>query len=221
MSWNNIPTLDYYVDFVLRYLEQFTAYLLNKPICWIWLGCFAIFCLLRLAPNAILSHPLARLTWCITGAAFGVSVVLTIVGDHSSAVFLASIGGSTVFLFGLTRAPAAQPRALIGGHIGGATIGIACYQAFGDDLWVYVLAQVLALVYMLTIRVVHPPAGANPLLMIHSHASWSALYSPVLIGIVSLMVVAIIWSRLYRGLVHYPVSPLEPSPPKMLWGGWD
>ena len=45
----------------------------------------------------------------------------------------ASLGGSTVFLFpGLTRAPAAQPQALFGGHIIGAIAGIACYQAFGD-----------------------------------------------------------------------------------------
>ena len=42
-----------------------------------------------------------------------------------SPFLLASLGGSAVFLFGLTRAPAAQPRALIGGHLGGALIGSA------------------------------------------------------------------------------------------------
>ncbi|WP_256377075.1 HPP family protein [Nitrosospira multiformis] len=83
---------------------------------------------------------------------------------------LASPGGSAVFLFGLTRAPAAQPRALFGGHPGGALIGIACYQLFGDSLWVYALAQVLALWYMLLTRTVHPPAGANPMIMIHAHS---------------------------------------------------
>ena len=52
-----------------------------------------------------------------------------------------------MFLFGLTRAPAAQPRALMGGHLGGAAIGILCYQALGDAAWVSVLAVGLTLVF--------------------------------------------------------------------------
>lgn len=70
-------------------------------------------------------------------------------------------------------------------------------------------------------RTVHPPAGANPVLMVAAQASWSALLSPVLLGVLCLMAVAFVWSRLYPGLAHYPVSPLEPSPPSITWGGWD
>ena len=74
---------------------------------------------------------------------------------------------------------------------------------------------------MLLTRTVHPPAGANPILMIYVHASWSALWQPVLIGIAALVLVAIVWSRLYPGMSHYPVEPLAPSPPNLNWGGWD
>lgn len=166
-------------------------------------------------------QPVFRFLWCLIGAAIGIGLALRLVAPPASPLFLASLGGSTVFLFGLTRAPATQPRALLGGHLGSAFIGIACYQAFGDALWVYVLAQVLGLAFMLSARVVHPPAGANPIIMVHAHASWDALLSPVLLGVACLGVVAAVWSRLYPGLVHYPVSALEPSPPSVLWGGWE
>jgi CBS-domain-containing membrane protein len=67
---------------------------------------------------------------------------------------------------------------------------------------------------------VHPPAGANPVIMVYAQAHWSALLNPVLLGVCCLVLVAVVWSRLYPGLVHYPVSPLEPSPPSLNWGGW-
>lgn len=165
-------------------------------------------------------HPAIRLLWCIVGATAGIMLALILVGPPLTPFLLASLGGTTVFLFGLTRAPAAQPRALFGGHVGGAFIGIACYQAFGDTLWVYALAQVITLCFMLLTKTVHPPAGANPMLMIYAHASWSALWQPVLIGVTSLAVVAYFWSRIYPDLCHYPVAWLERSPPHTFWGGW-
>ncbi len=150
----------------------------------------------------------------------GIGVTLVIVGPPQTPFLLASLGGSTVFLFGLTRAPAAQPRALFGGHIIGAIAGIACYQAFGDAVWVYALAQVLALSVMLISKTVHPPAGANPILMVYVHAGWPVLWQPVFLGVAILAGVAVVWSRLYPGLAHYPVAWLERSPPSTFWGGW-
>lgn len=165
-------------------------------------------------------YPSVRVLWCLFGAGCGIALALALAGPPLSPFLLASLGGSAVFLFGLTRAPAAQPRALLGGHLGSALIGIASYQAFGDQFWVYVLAMVLAVGLMLVTRTVHPPAGANPILMIYVHAGWTALWQPLLLGVGSLMLVAVVWSRLYPGLCRYPVALAEPSPPRVLWGGW-
>ena len=165
--------------------------------------------------------PLVRLAWCVLGAAVGISLALTLVGPPHTAFVLASLGGSSVFLFGLTRAPAAQPRALFGGHLAGAFFGIACAQFLGSTIVAYALAVALSLGFMLITRTVHPPAGANPVLMVYVHAQWSALFNPVLSGVICLVAVAFVWSRVYPGLVHYPVALWEPSPPSLTWGGWE
>jgi CBS-domain-containing membrane protein len=168
-----------------------------------------------------ITRNLGRLAFSAAGAATGIGLALWLADPPSSPLLLASLGGSAVFLFGLTRAAAAQPRSLFGGHLGGALIGIVCFHLFGDSLWVYVLSVVLTFVYMLATKTVHPPAGANPLIMLHMHAGLSALWQPVGLAVLTLAAVAAVWSRLVPGHVRYPVQWAERSPPSMFWGGWN
>ncbi len=167
-----------------------------------------------------IAKDIGRLIWCAVGVATGIGLALWFVRGPSSPFLLASLGGSSVFLFGLTRAAATQPRALFGGHLGSALIGISCFHSFGDALWVYMLAMVLTLIYMLATKTVHPPAGANPLIMIHEHAGFFSLWQPVGLGIIILALVAVVWSRLLPGMNHYPTNWFAKSPPSILWGGW-
>ena len=168
-----------------------------------------------------IAKDLGRLAFTAGGAAAGIGLAMWLADPPSEPLLLASLGGSAVFLFGMTRAPAAQPRALFGGHFGGALIGIGCYQLFGDALWVYMLSIVLTLVFMLATKTVHPPAGANPLIMLHMHAGLAALWQPVGLAVLTLALVAAAWTRLVPGHVRYPVQWLERSPPSMFWGGWN
>jgi CBS-domain-containing membrane protein len=142
---------------------------------------------------------LDNLVWSVAGGAAAVGLALWLVADEGSLFLLASLGGSTVFLFALTDSEAAQPYSLFGGHIGGAAIGILCFQFFGDALWVSVLAVVLTMAFMIVTRAIHPPAGANPLIMVHYHSGYQALLKPVGLGVLALFLVAIVWSRLRPG----------------------
>jgi len=144
------------------------------------------------------------LVWSAIGGAIAITLALLLVAGRNSPFLLFSLGGSTVFLFVLTETEAAQPRALLGGHIGGALIGILCYQLFGDMLWVSVIAVVLTMVLMVVTRTIHPPAGANPLIMVHHHAGFLSLLNPVVAGILVLFLVAMVWSCIRPGK-KYPL----------------
>ena len=139
------------------------------------------------------------IVWSAIGATIAIALALWFVGDRTSPFLLFSLGGSTVFLFALTDTESAQPRALFGGHLGGALIGIVCYRIFGDGLWVSVAAVVLTMVSMIATRTIHPPAGANPLIMVHNHAGIFSLLQPVGVGVFTLFLVAILWSRVRPG----------------------
>ncbi len=74
-----------------------------------------------------LTRDVGRLIWCGAGAAPALGLVLWLINPPSDPLLIASFGGSTIFLFGLTRAPAAQPRSLVGGHLGGALLGSCAF----------------------------------------------------------------------------------------------
>ena len=165
---------------------------------------------------------LFRLLWVSIGASLALGLALLLTKTPASPLLLASLGGSTIFLFGLTGAPAAQPRALFGGHLLSALIGIICYQVFGDALWVFILAEILALATLLLTQTVHPPAGANPLIMIQAHAGFGHLIGVVLLGVLILAIVAAIWSRITPGkTISYPVKWNYPSPATKDWSIWE
>lgn len=145
------------------------------------------------------------LAWAAIGATTAIALALWIITDRPMYFLLPSLGGSTVFLFALTETEAAQPRALFGGHLGGAAIGILCYHFLGNMLWVSVIAVVLTMLFMVLTRTIHPPAGANPLVMIQDHAGFYALLNPIGAGVLSLFLVAVVWSR-FRPGTRYPVK---------------
>jgi len=161
-----------------------------------------------------------RLAWVAFGSAIAITAALWVTGNATTLLVLASLGGSTLFLFGLTTLPPAQPRALFGGHFIAATVGIAAYQLAGDALWVMALAVVITIILMLITKTVHPPAGANPLIMIQAQAGLMHLGAVVMLGVLTIFIVACVWSRLGVGKSKYPLRWNQPSPPNNSWGIW-
>jgi CBS-domain-containing membrane protein len=122
----------------------------------------------------------------------------------TSAVWLmAPFGASCVLAFGLWNAPLSQPRNIIGGHFVSTFVGLASYHFFGDEPWAIGLAVGLAIAVMMLTKTTHPPAGADPLVVMLGQYGWSYLFTPVLTGAVIIVLLALLINNL-RSNRSYP-----------------
>ncbi|WP_394182003.1 HPP family protein [Marinomonas posidonica] len=105
--------------------------------------------------------------------------------DHSvwdATLLMAPFGATAVLVFGLPKSPLAQAKNVIFGHLITAFIGVFFVQYVGVGVWQLALASGLGVTSMLFTKTTHPPAGANPILIMLSGQSWLFLLTPVLAG---------------------------------------
>jgi len=102
---------------------------------------------------------------------------------------------SIVLVIGAPNAEPAQPRALIGGHLVSALVGLAVLKLTGPQAWAAAAAVGLSILAMYVTSTFHPPAGINPLLVVSANLPWTYLLAPVLVGAVLLTAFACIWHR--------------------------
>lgn len=100
------------------------------------------------------------------------------------ALLMAPFGATVVIVFGLPDSPLAQAKNVIFGHLITAFIGIFFVQFIGVSPLYLAMATGLGVSAMLLTKTTHPPAGANPILIMLSAQSWSFLVTLVLIGAV-------------------------------------
>src|SRR5882757_1789522 len=105
---------------------------------------------------------------------------------------------SIVLVIGSPEAEPAQPRALIGGHVVSALVGLAVLKLTGPHAWAAAAAVGLAILAMYVTGTFHPPAGINPLLVVSGNLPWTFLVVPVLAGAVLLTAFALLWHRWVR-----------------------
>ncbi|WP_255611476.1 HPP family protein [Marinobacterium arenosum] len=130
------------------------------------------------------------------GAMLCITVLASLEQLNSASLWLmAPFGATMVILFGLPDSPLAQPKNIIAGHILTTLIGLSVLQLFGVQPWSLGLAVGLAVALMLATGTTHPPAGANPLLVMLTGQGWSFLITPVAIGAVLIVLFGLIYHR--------------------------
>jgi CBS-domain-containing membrane protein len=105
---------------------------------------------------------------------------------------------SIVLVTGTPDAQPARPRALVGGHILSAIVGVLAVKIAGPQAWVAVLAVGLAMLAMLATDSFHPPAGINPLIIVMNSMSWGFLLVPVAVGALLLLAYTFVWTNVVR-----------------------
>lgn len=116
------------------------------------------------------------------GAALAIGILSYADTLQSQWVWLmAPFGATAVLVFGIPDSPLAQPKNVIFGHLITAFIGIFFFQYIGTSPLSLALATGLAVTIMLLTKTTHPPAGANPILIMLTGQSWIFLFTPVLI----------------------------------------
>jgi len=105
---------------------------------------------------------------------------------------------SIVLVMGSPEIEAAQPRALIGGHLVATLVGLAVVKTTGPGPLAAALAVGLAMVAMHLTRTFHPPAGIDPLVVVVNGMSWSFLLVPVALGACLLAALAFVWHNVHH-----------------------
>lgn len=116
---------------------------------------------------------------------------------------MAPFGATMVILFGLPESPLAQPRNILMGHLLTAAIGLGIAALLGVGPWTLGLAVGLAVAAMLVTHTTHPPAGANPLVVMLAGETWDFLLMPVALGALLILAFGYVYHRLISG-ISYP-----------------
>ena len=130
------------------------------------------------------------------GVAVGVMYLLSMQAEFPLATV--PFATSIVLVSGSPETAPAQPRALVGGHILSALIGLLVLKFAGPHAWAAVIAVTLAIFAMLATNSFHPPAGINPLVIVMHAMPWSYLAVPIAAGALILLGYTWAWNNLVR-----------------------
>lgn len=108
---------------------------------------------------------------------------------------MAPFGATMVILFALPQSPLARPRSILFGHLLTSATGIAVMTVFGVSPWSLGFAVGLSVALMMLTGTTHPPAGANPIVVMLAGESWSFLINPVLTGALTILLFGWLYHR--------------------------
>lgn len=132
----------------------------------------------------------------LIGGTLSIALLLCL-GQWSGHLWImAPFGATCVLLYAVSQSPLAQPRNIIFGHFISALVGLVFLKVLGIHFLSIALAVGCAIALMQLLRCVHPPAGANPLVILLTaqtvHYSWSFLIFPVLTGALALVAIGLL-----------------------------
>lgn len=133
-----------------------------------------------------------------TGGAVAIALMQYASDRTTFPLMLIPFATSIVLVMGSPDAEPAQPRPMVCGHLIATLVGLIVVKLMGPSAWAAAAAVGFAMIAMHLARSFHPPAGIDPLIVVHNDLSWSFLVMPVGAGALLLAAFAFAWHNLLR-----------------------
>lgn len=138
------------------------------------------------------------------GGAVGIFLLAALSESGGSLLLMAPFGASCVLLFSVPGSPLSQPKNVVGGHLVSSAIGVVMAFLAAPTPLALGISVALAIAFMALLNVTHPPAGADPIVIMLGAKGIGFLLFPVLTGSVSLVLIACLYHH-FLGTAQYPL----------------
>ena len=125
-------------------------------------------------------------------AAIVIGILAFLTLRTSAGIWLMFSFGATVFLvFVLYNLETSQPKNIFFGHLVSVLVGIIFNETIGFSFYSLGLAVTL----MVYLRVMHPPAASNPLVVLFTDVSFEYILFPVILGTSAIIIMSILINK--------------------------
>lgn len=139
---------------------------------------------------------LARIFISGIASGFAILVLYAISFGSGYPLIMGSFGASIFLLFAVPKSNFSQATNLIAGHFLASCIGMAFLMNFGANFWLLPIALCLTTVGMQVLRISHPPAASNPIIIFFYEPSWQFIFIPTLFGAVILGLIVFFYRKI-------------------------
>ena len=139
------------------------------------------------------------------GVTIGILAYITfqsiLAGTNYGLWLAASFGSSVVVVFGYPDNEFSQPKNVLLGHLLCALIGIIFVTLFKitQDRTIFFLtiglAVGLSVMLMMALKITHPPAGGNTIVVMLTQDSFQFLIFPIMAGAITIIVGGVVYNR--------------------------
>ena len=115
----------------------------------------------------------------------------------SAGIWLMFSFGATVFLvFALHDLETAQPKNIFWGHLVSVLVGIIFNETIGFSFYALGLSVGTAVSLMVYLKIMHPPAASNPLVVLFTDVSFEYILFPVIFGTIAIIIMSILINKI-------------------------
>ena len=130
-------------------------------------------------------------------AAIVIGVLAFLTLRTSAGIWLMFSFGATVFIvFVLYNLETAQPKNIFFGHLVSLLVGIIFNETIGFSFYSIGLSVGVAVTLMVYLKIMHPPAASNPIVVLFTDVSFDYILFPVVVGTIAIIVMSVFINKI-------------------------